>query len=185
VGDLGALLKTTDGGGRWEQRPGCGGQNLNAVHFPEPSIGYAAGMGGRVCKTEDGGDTWYPRQSGTGRELRALRFLDAARGYAVGEQGTILSTGDGGASWERHASGTVIDLQSVYPTEAAVHAIGNAGIILKSEGLHTGAVKPRGGKARSKTRNAASRQLRFDQVRGRWVDVRGKTHAGREPPRPD
>jgi photosystem II stability/assembly factor-like uncharacterized protein len=182
VGDQGALLRTDDGGTGWLQRPGCGGQNLNAVHFPVPDIGYVAGTGGRVCKSDDGGKTWYPRQSGTGKELRALRFLDASRGYAVGEEGVILSTGNGGETWENLAGVTVIGLQSVFPTEAAVHVIGEGGVILRSEGSLAAAAGPRsrGTKARPEFRIAPARFRHYDAGGGSWRDILGKSLPGRK-----
>lgn len=72
VGYGGSILKTTDGGGRWERlrngrRLDTRGLPFRAVHFRDESNGVVAGDRGILWLTTDGGDSWKPLESPPGR----------------------------------------------------------------------------------------------------------------------
>jgi hypothetical protein len=95
IGDAGAILKTTNGGARWDPQTSGTNQWLRAVQFLDAQTGWAVGGNGTILKTIDGGTTWKPQASGTEAWLNAVQFLDAQTGWAVGDHGTILKTPNG------------------------------------------------------------------------------------------
>src|SRR4030095_15621853 len=72
-------------------------QFVQGLHFPQPTSGFAAGVGGRISHSTDAGITWTDQASGTSANLNDVFFAsDALRGIAVGDSGTILWTANGG-----------------------------------------------------------------------------------------
>ena len=100
VGVQGAALRTSVVGTSvvWENLNAGAVNQLESVHFPTASIGYAAGYSGTgvILKTENGGLDWTRQISNTSRKLNDVTFVDPLRGWAVGEVGTILHTATGG-----------------------------------------------------------------------------------------
>jgi len=106
VGELGTILRTTDGGATWTLPSSETTADLIGVCFVDANIGTAVGgfydlppMAQRVIvRTTDGGVTWTRQLSERGDILRAVSFADANTGTVVGDYGTILRTTDGGAT---------------------------------------------------------------------------------------
>jgi photosystem II stability/assembly factor-like uncharacterized protein len=75
-------------------------RQLEGVHYPTTSIGYAVGfdatLGGMILRTDDGGLSWEAQASHTSFRLDDVFFIDELRGWAVGEGGTIVHTARGG-----------------------------------------------------------------------------------------
>jgi hypothetical protein len=107
------VLATTDGGITWRQQNNADHDDLRAMFFVTPSIGWAVGSSGTILATTDGGANWRNRDSGTPDDLNGIYFDDATNGWAVGANGTILTTTDGGITWASHDSGTPFDLHAV------------------------------------------------------------------------
>jgi len=126
------IVRTTDGGAVWEiMHVGPGGSELNDLHFPSTTIGYAVGTNGRILKTVDGGVTWSAQNSGSGNELSGVFFKDPLRGMAVGD-GIVLMTTDGGANWTSTAlNGYLVGIEA-FGTSSWV-ASGNNGECWLSE----------------------------------------------------
>ncbi|HYE14070.1 MAG TPA: YCF48-related protein [Pyrinomonadaceae bacterium] len=116
AGGKGVLLKTSDGGERWEAAPAPTTDALRDIFFTDERTGwlvcdrgiYSLKVGEEsrsyLMKTSDGGATWS-RVDVTGADAEArlvgVRFADARRGWAFGELGALYMTGDGGATWAR------------------------------------------------------------------------------------
>ncbi|KAA0223566.1 T9SS C-terminal target domain-containing protein [candidate division KSB1 bacterium] len=111
VGDVGTVIKTTDGGMHWEVQHHAGGTSydLCSVHFVDVLHGWAAG-GTRewfknknvLIKTIDGGKTWTEVETGIDSlNFNAVHFVNADTGFVVGEDGILLRTTNGGNSWDR------------------------------------------------------------------------------------
>jgi photosystem II stability/assembly factor-like uncharacterized protein len=90
--------------------------SFQALHFPDPSIGYVVGNGGTIYRLSfDGVSTWTWTNMNTGpvvttENLYAVYFADKNHGWAVGDKGTVLRTTNGSASvgpwWTKVSSGT-------------------------------------------------------------------------------
>ena len=121
VGGGGALIKTTDGGQRWQQLRRPTEDILRDVYFTDPATGWL------VCersiyllktndeprsyllKTIDGGATWKRIQAaGTDVDARLVRLIFAgeSRAWVFGEMGALYTTTDGGATWARQRTPT-------------------------------------------------------------------------------
>lgn len=93
------IARSTDGGATWDLVHDVNtGNELQDLHFPTATTGYAVGEGGRILKSVDGGLTWTAQTSGTGAALNGVRFSSASTGMAVGD-GVVLTTINGGSTW--------------------------------------------------------------------------------------
>jgi photosystem II stability/assembly factor-like uncharacterized protein len=99
VGEMGALLESTDYAKSWERRRDEEDSAWNDVTFLDANNGWVMGEAGRMMKTSDGGKTWQPVTSNVKVSLMAAAFRDAANGVAVGLEGSLLATHDGGKTW--------------------------------------------------------------------------------------
>jgi len=91
VGNLGTILKTTDGGNTWIPKTSDTFVDLEGVYFIDSNLGWIVGEGGLILATSDGGNTWTPESSEVTSELASVFFVDSANGYAVGANGVILA----------------------------------------------------------------------------------------------
>jgi photosystem II stability/assembly factor-like uncharacterized protein len=88
--------------GQWEVQQSGATDDLRAVFFLNPDIGWAAGAANTILKTTDGGRTWrrlpLERQE-RGPRFEEVVFVSPTEGWA-GERRLLLYTGDGGESWQ-------------------------------------------------------------------------------------
>lgn len=108
-GQRGTVIRTTDGGARWQRDSvaGAAGLDLRAIAATSERVAHAISIGdsSRIYRTTDGGRTWSLRWSATrkGTFLDALRFWDARHGIALSDpvdgRFLILATDDGGTTW--------------------------------------------------------------------------------------
>ena len=81
VGDLGSVVKTTDGGATWSVCPPIPGPTgLWAVSYVGPSTLVGVSGGGVILRSTDGGITWSPQVSGTTESLLSVDFDGASNG---------------------------------------------------------------------------------------------------------
>lgn len=129
VGERGLVLRSEDGGARWQQVPAPVSVTLTAVRFADERHGFAVGHGGTVLVSEDGGRRWERRLDG--RQIASLLVADAqaredaaalraakqlvadgpdkplldllvrgpGRVLVVGAYGLALASDDGGRTW--------------------------------------------------------------------------------------
>lgn len=134
VGERGLVLRSEDGGARWQQVPAPVSVTLTSVRFANDRQGIAVGHGGTVLITEDGGRHWERRLDG--RRIADLLLANAkarhdaaaekaaeqllaegpdkplldvlvsgpGRALVVGAYGLALATEDSGRSWVSWAS---------------------------------------------------------------------------------
>ncbi len=107
VGDLGTVIKTTDGGIHWDVQHHAGGtpNDLYSVHFIDSLNGWAAGgikdsQKNILLKTDDGGKNWTEVKTDASLCYNAVYFVDADTGFVIGEDGILLRTSNGGQSWD-------------------------------------------------------------------------------------
>jgi photosystem II stability/assembly factor-like uncharacterized protein len=135
AGSKGAVLRTIDGGARWEslQIPDSSDLDFRDVHAEGEQLAYvlSAGPGplSKLFKTTDGGKTWTllltnPDEKGF---LDAIAFWDADHGLIMGDpvdgQFVILRTDDGGKTWDRRQTPPAL------PGEGAFAASGSCLIV--------------------------------------------------------
>ena len=109
VGEVGTIIKTTNGGSSWNVEHEAGGvdSDLYAVFFVDQLTGWAAGSNGAILKTVDGGANWTAKIISNVNEIRGIFFHNAQNGWAVGnrfislteKRGVLLKTTDGGETW--------------------------------------------------------------------------------------
>lgn len=89
------ILKTTDGGKTWIDKPSGTPHALYSVYFTDANNGWAVGGYGTVLKTTNGGENWMLQTSGTSIQLNAIFFAGNKNGIIVGNNGKILRTTNG------------------------------------------------------------------------------------------
>ena len=94
VGELGAILATTDGGATWSKQGSRTTADLTDVAAGDSSRVWAVSASEMILATTDGGSTWGAQSPAGERFLEGVDFIDATHGWAVG--GAILATADGG-----------------------------------------------------------------------------------------
>ncbi len=87
--------------------------NLFAVEFVNPKVGFIAGYSGTFLRTRDGGKNWEAFYIGRNELIRRLSFVDENTGWAVGHRGTIFHTEDAGQTWEIQKELTGIYIRDV------------------------------------------------------------------------
>jgi photosystem II stability/assembly factor-like uncharacterized protein len=131
VGDLGTILRSTDGGATWTPQPSVTSEDLLAVIFPDSHAGWAVGDSGTILRTGNGGATWDPQPSGSSDDLWGVTFPNTQAGWAVGVHGSILHTADGGVSWNPQSTTSQTWLRAVTFLDARIGwIVGMRGTIL-------------------------------------------------------
>ena len=69
VGNVGTVIKTTDGGTNWNSQTSGTTEGLRSVHFTDNNTGWAVGASGIILKTTDGGAIWNFQLSGTTQHM--------------------------------------------------------------------------------------------------------------------
>jgi photosystem II stability/assembly factor-like uncharacterized protein len=150
------LLRSQDGGGRWEGVDSMAGQGVTAVAFSpgypsRPTIAAATDTG--IAISRDGGKTWKTTGPGPGRVL-ALGFLERRDGdvllAGLQQDGVALSTDDG-ATWQTVNAGLnarLLTALAVSPAFAQDHTLFVAGlesgISVSTDAGHTWAERTHG-----------------------------------------
>lgn len=117
----GIILRSTDGGLRWEINE-AHGDFYRAVAFPTPTTGFIVGSGGSILRTTDGGVHWDKLRNGksvatSDLKFRSVCFVNEQKGYIVGEKGIFWRTTDGGNHWQVVADFPETDLFAVTALE--------------------------------------------------------------------
>jgi len=100
TGELGAIIKTTDGGNSWYNIETSYNKTINAVGSYTGEKIIAAGNSGLIIISTDYGETWETIQSGTSNDLWHMLMLNDNLGWIVGFNSTLLKTTDGGDTWQ-------------------------------------------------------------------------------------
>lgn len=99
VGQVGRIMRTTNGGIVWTEQTSGVTEDLFAVDFYTIDSGIAVGNNGRMLRTTDGGQTWQIVSAGTTANLRGISFSSPAVGTVVGLSGIVLRTTNAGTNW--------------------------------------------------------------------------------------
>jgi len=100
VGDMGTVMKTSDGTTWTSTGSVATGQNLNSICMvaasaPGTAVGWLVGNAGVLRKTINSGGTWTNPSSGTTQNLNGVFAGDNTHGWAVGNNGTLIATTNG------------------------------------------------------------------------------------------
>lgn len=147
AGEFGAIFRTADGGQTWQKQKSPievsfasgASQNLFALLFTAPTVGYAFGLDGIVLKTDDGTRWKIVRGRASAGDTNATHHLFAAAAFnghisAVGERGTLLHL-DSANQW-RQADLRIprISLNGIaFDRDGFGLAVGNRGLVLRTE----------------------------------------------------
>jgi photosystem II stability/assembly factor-like uncharacterized protein len=105
VGDLGALIKTTNGGDDWTISETQTTTLLLRVHSYDGQIVIATGYDGLILRSTDGGETFQQIASGTTNDLWGVQMLNDTLGFVCGLNQTLLQTTDSGLNWQSVSTG--------------------------------------------------------------------------------
>jgi photosystem II stability/assembly factor-like uncharacterized protein len=108
VGERGHVLLSDDDGNSWRQVIVPTRSQLTAVHFPDPTHGWAVGHDSVIIHSRDAGESWQLQNHDPQYDdpLLDVWFRNQREGFAIGAYGMFLSTSNGGQSWDRR---TIID----------------------------------------------------------------------------
>jgi photosystem II stability/assembly factor-like uncharacterized protein len=100
VGDLGTIIRTTDGGNSWLTSFQTAGaeEDFTSLYFIDSLQGWCVGWRS-LLKTTNGGITWERQIMNRGYSFRSVVFADAQRGWLAGDF-DLLRTTDGGNTWD-------------------------------------------------------------------------------------
>lgn len=154
VGRNGGLYKTNNAGQSWFVNVVSNtSENLNAVHFPTPNVGYVVGENETILRTVKGGEgdnpppngvIWKPMAGGwffqtsneASRDFQALAFWNQDIIWAAGKNGLLRYTTDGGTIWNTPnvgaAAGRNLNAIAYANGWDKVFAVTDGGVILKS-----------------------------------------------------
>lgn len=134
VGDLGVILRTSNGGRWWNTVQSGTTEGVNSVRFFDRNDGIAVGTNGLIMKSGDGGFTWR-RVPYARTDLFFKVWIDGdSTAYAVGHNPTILRSTDRGETWARQTVEMPPGgLEDVWFTGRDTGwAVGNNGTILRT-----------------------------------------------------
>lgn len=102
VGDLGALIKTTDGGQSWTVSETNTTTPILKVGSYNGQVVIASGFNGLILRSSDGGESFTQVVSGVGSgiDLWGLQMLNDTLGFVCGLNQTLLKTTNTGLTWQ-------------------------------------------------------------------------------------
>jgi photosystem II stability/assembly factor-like uncharacterized protein len=100
VGDLGTLIKSTDGGSSWTVSETNTTTPILKVRSYNGQVVIASGFGGLILRSTDGGETFTQVTSGVTGDLWGLQMINDTLGWACGNANSLVKTTDGGLSWQ-------------------------------------------------------------------------------------
>jgi photosystem II stability/assembly factor-like uncharacterized protein len=112
AGDDGKIIKTTDGGNTWMDKPTSSSGEFQDITFTDQNNGWIAGTEwisgwqSIVLRTTDGGDNWNYTLLPGAQTLYSVSFSDSLNGWMCGSYGTLWHTQNGGNTWELQTTPT-------------------------------------------------------------------------------
>lgn len=138
IGNSGTILKTTDGGYKWNMQLSNTDLNLYSISIIDKDTLYVCGENLNVFKTKDGGNTWTcVFDQGGSNNTNFIFFVNPAIGYIAGDGTTLYKTTDYGITWVNLNVGIEFQqVTSIFFTsnDTGYASVGNgmAGIVLKT-----------------------------------------------------
>ncbi len=101
-GDLGAIIKTTDGGQNWTVSQTNTTALILKIFSLDEQLVIATGYDGLILRSTDGGENFQQVTSGvgTGIDLWGVQMINDTLGWVCGNYHTLLKTTDAGLTWQ-------------------------------------------------------------------------------------
>ncbi|MBK6506497.1 MAG: T9SS type A sorting domain-containing protein [Ignavibacteria bacterium] len=108
VGDVGTIVKSTNGGSNWFTLNNPKKSQLWGIDFApgNASVLIAVGDSGLILRTSNAGESWNVIQFQAGVIYEDVDFVNSTTGYVVGSGGRIFKTTNAGANWFQQTSPT-------------------------------------------------------------------------------
>ena len=108
VGDVGTIVKSTNGGFNWFTLNNPKKSQLWGIDFAQgnANVLIAVGDSGLILRTSNAGESWNIIQFQAGVIYEDVDFVNSATGYVVGSGGRIFKTTNAGANWFQQTSPT-------------------------------------------------------------------------------
>lgn len=140
VGNVGTVIKSTDGGETWSDVSFGETRNFLSLHFFDENVGFVGGTfntgtGGSsemLAKTTNGGETWEIFSSHFD-DFNDMEFLDDQTGWVASVDGKVLYTEDGGENWSSRSAGTEDLLDIHIQNENTFWVAGEYGSLYRSD----------------------------------------------------
>ncbi len=100
VGNLGALIKTTNSGTNWATEETNTSIPILKVNSFNGQTVIASGFSGLIIRSTDGGENWTQITSGVSGDLWGLQMINDSLGWACGTGNSLIKTTDGGITWQ-------------------------------------------------------------------------------------
>ncbi|MBK9333900.1 MAG: hypothetical protein IPM96_16195 [Ignavibacteria bacterium] len=133
AGDVGNVLKTTNGGLNWELKLVDQNIQILGMFFYDSELGFVTGTdNGKVYRTSDGGNSWSVLLNAGVTAMWDIDFPTRHTGFAVGLNGRIYKSTDSGLNWTQQSSGSSAFLFSVDFLDSLNGAVGGGRILLRT-----------------------------------------------------
>jgi hypothetical protein len=131
-GGSGTIVRTSDGGGRWDREPGIAATSLYGVWGQFGGAVYAVGADGTILRWTGG--AWLRLNSSVSTTLRAVGGTSNTNVFVVGDGGVVLHSVDG-TNWTREDAGTTGSLLGIAAISAqAIWGVGGGGTVVHNTG---------------------------------------------------
>jgi photosystem II stability/assembly factor-like uncharacterized protein len=100
-GDLGTIIRTTDGGQSWQTKETNTTTPILKVNSFDGQIVITSGFSGLILRSSDGGESWMQITSGVTGDLWGLQMINDTLGWACGKSNSLIKTTDAGLTWTR------------------------------------------------------------------------------------
>jgi len=114
AGDVGTVMKTTNGGMNWETKTVNPDLKILGMCFYDSDLGFVSGTNnGSVYRTTNGGENWSLVLTAGVIAMWEINFPTRNTGYVVGLNGVIYKTTNSGLNWTQQSSLTSANLFTV------------------------------------------------------------------------
>ncbi len=132
VGENGTILKTVDGGIKWNTVNTPININFKKIKFSDINTGFAIADKGQIVKTLDSGESWFSLTTPTTDNLNDIFVINEVNVCVVGNNGIILLSTDGvNFNIVSQTTNNVSNLNSVWFNDTSVGwTVGDKGSLL-------------------------------------------------------
>lgn len=129
------LFKTEDSAKTWKELWGEEFNDISAIEFVNPKIGFVGGNNGMLKMTNDSGNTWKKISLANQfyDDIYDIKFFNEKVGYITAENGVVYKTIDGGTTWKQNGTTKFFGVYSInFAPDSTVYLVGQYGTIARS-----------------------------------------------------